>query len=74
MVNLTKSVSRKSCEGGTGEKKPKVVVLGGGFAGLEVCKGLGKCDAETVLVDLKNHHLFQLLLYQTASAGPLVSS
>lgn len=47
---------------------PKVVIIGGGFGGLNVAKGLKKRNFELLLVDKKNHHLFQPLLYQVASA------
>ena len=47
---------------------PKVVIIGGGFGGLNVAKGLKKTNFEVLLVDKKNHHLFQPLLYQVASA------
>lgn len=47
---------------------PKVVILGGGFAGLNVAKKLKKSPFEIILIDQKNHHLFQPLLYQVASA------
>jgi NADH dehydrogenase len=46
-----------------------VVVLGGGFGGLEFCKSLRSRDARITLVDRTNHHLFQPLLYQVATAG-----
>jgi NADH dehydrogenase len=49
--------------------KPKIVILGGGFAGIECGKALAKADAEVLLIDRQNHHLFQPLLYQVASAG-----
>ena len=48
---------------------PHIVVLGGGFAGLEFCKSLKNQDVKITLVDRQNHHLFQPLLYQVASAG-----
>ena len=48
----------------------KVLIVGGGFAGLNAAKGLGNIrDIEVTLVDRKNHHLFQPLLYQVAMAG-----
>lgn len=47
----------------------RIVVLGGGFAGLEFCKHLRAPGAEVTLVDRRNHHLFQPLLYQVAVAG-----
>ncbi|MEW6284219.1 MAG: NAD(P)/FAD-dependent oxidoreductase [Candidatus Eremiobacterota bacterium] len=47
----------------------RVVIVGAGFAGLSAARALCKADAEVVLVDRNNHHLFQALLYQVASAG-----
>ena len=48
----------------------KVLIVGSGFAGLNVAKGLGNVEGiEVTLVDRKNHHLFQPLLYQVAMAG-----
>ena len=48
----------------------KVVIIGGGFAGLNAAKKLGnKKDIEVTLIDRRNHHLFQPLLYQVAMAG-----
>lgn len=47
----------------------RVVVLGGGFGGLAVVRGLADFPGEVVLVDRQNHHLFQPLLYQVATAG-----
>ena len=48
----------------------KVVIVGGGFAGLNAAKSLGgKRDIEVTLIDRRNHHLFQPLLYQVAMAG-----
>lgn len=50
-------------------KKQRVVVLGGGFGGLEFCKTFQHEAAEIILLDRQNHHLFQPLLYQVATAG-----
>ena len=52
----------------------RVVIIGGGFGGLNVAKALRKANIDVLLVDKKNHHLFQPLLYQVASAAlfPLV--
>jgi NADH dehydrogenase len=47
----------------------RVLVLGGGFAGLAFCRQLRAPDIELTLVDRQNHHLFQPLLYQVAVAG-----
>jgi NADH dehydrogenase len=52
--------------------KPKIVVVGGGFGGLAAIKELKGLDADITLIDRRNHHLFQPLLYQvaTTSLGP----
>jgi NADH:ubiquinone reductase (H+-translocating) len=50
-------------------KRPKVVIIGGGFAGLNVAKSLKKADLDILLIDKTNHHLFQPLLYQVATAA-----
>lgn len=47
----------------------RVVILGGGFAGLEAAKELSRQPVEIVLVDKRNFHLFQPLLYQVATGG-----
>lgn len=51
-----------------GQNKPKVVIVGGGFGGLKAAKALGNKDVEVILIDRKNHHTFQPLLYQVATA------
>ena len=47
--------------------KHRVVVVGGGFGGLNVTRALADADAEVTVVDRTNHHLFQPLLYQVAT-------
>ena len=47
----------------------KVVIVGGGFAGLEAAKQFKKQKVEVFLIDKSNHHTFQPLLYQVATAG-----
>lgn len=49
--------------------KPRIVIVGAGFGGLSVINGLGSIDAEITLIDRQNHHLFQPLLYQVATAA-----
>lgn len=49
--------------------RPRVLVIGCGFAGIEAVRGLAKLDVDIVLIDRTNHHLFQPLLYQVATAG-----
>ena len=50
-------------------EKKRVIVIGAGFGGLNAARKLGCIDAEVTLVDQNNHHLFQPLLYQVATAG-----
>jgi NADH:ubiquinone reductase (H+-translocating) len=47
---------------------PHVVIVGGGFAGLEAAKALADAPVRVTVVDRRNHHLFQPLLYQVATA------
>jgi NADH:ubiquinone reductase (H+-translocating) len=49
-------------------KRKRVVIIGGGFAGIAAARALRRCDAEVVLIDRRNHHIFQPLLYQVATA------
>ena len=53
----------------SGPPLPHAVVIGGGFAGLAAAKGLGRLPVRVTLVDRANHHLFQPLLYQVATAA-----
>jgi NADH:ubiquinone reductase (H+-translocating) len=50
-------------------RPPRVVIVGAGFGGLQATKALAKVDADIALVDARNHHCFQPLLYQVASAA-----
>jgi len=50
------------------KSNPHIVVLGGGFAGLNLAKSLRHTNARITLIDRQNHHLFQPLLYQVATA------
>jgi len=49
--------------------RPRIVVIGGGFAGLWAVRGLRHAAADILLIDRNNHHTFQPLLYQVATAG-----
>ena len=49
--------------------RPRVLIIGGGFAGLWATRALAKAPVDIVLIDRANHHLFQPLLYQVATAG-----
>ena len=50
------------------ERKPRIVIVGGGFGGVAAARALRKSDAEVFLIDRRNHHIFQPLLYQVATA------
>lgn len=49
--------------------QPRVVILGGGFGGLQLAKALKRAPVQVVLIDAHNYHTFQPLLYQVATAG-----
>ncbi len=57
---------RQSVSGGA---RPRVVIIGGGFAGLCLAQGLNGAPVDLTLIDRRNHHLFQPLLYQVATAS-----
>ena len=48
--------------------KPKIIIVGGGFAGLAAAKALRKTPAKVDLIDCTNHQLFQPLLYEVAAS------
>ena len=50
-------------------KRPHIVIIGCGFGGLEAARAMHKADVDITLIDRTNHHLFQPLLYQVATAG-----
>jgi NADH dehydrogenase len=49
--------------------KPRVVIVGGGFAGVAAARALRRAEANVIVIDKHNHHLFQPLLYQVATAA-----
>lgn len=49
--------------------KPRVVIVGGGFGGLEAARALARAECQITLIDQRNYHLFQPLLYQVATAA-----
>jgi NADH:ubiquinone reductase (H+-translocating) len=50
-------------------QRPRVVIAGAGFGGLQATKGLAKAAVDVTLIDAQNHHCFQPLLYQVATAA-----
>ncbi|HET9732735.1 MAG TPA: NAD(P)/FAD-dependent oxidoreductase [Acidimicrobiales bacterium] len=59
------SIPQRQQEG----RRPRVVVVGAGFGGLQVARGLARDDVDVTIVDRHNFHTFQPLLYQVATAG-----
>ncbi len=53
----------------TNNTLPRVVIVGSGFGGLNAAQALAKAPAQITVIDRKNHHTFQPLLYQVATAG-----
>jgi NADH dehydrogenase len=51
------------------KEEPRIVILGGGFGGLAAARGLARARAKVTLLDRSNHHVFQPLLYQVATAA-----
>jgi NADH dehydrogenase len=51
-----------------GATRKRIVIVGGGFAGIAAARALKRCDADILLIDRRNHHIFQPLLYQVATA------
>lgn len=49
--------------------RPKIVILGGGFGGLNAALALKRANADVTVIDQHNYHLFQPLLYQVATAA-----
>ncbi len=56
-------------EARSGEALSRVVIVGAGFGGLAAARALARSPARVTVVDRRNHHLFQPLLYQVATAG-----
>src|SRR4029077_119916 len=51
-----------------GVRRKRIVIVGAGFAGIAAARALKRSDADVVLIDRRNHHIFQPLLYQVATA------
>ena len=77
MPNGAAKTGRDRGAGGDGRRPHRVVVVGGGFGGLQAVRGLRRGPVEVTLIDRRNFHLFQPLLYQVAtgavSAGEIAS-
>ena len=52
-----------------GKTTPRVAIVGAGFGGLTAARALARAPAHITVIDRKNHHTFQPLLYQVATAG-----
>jgi NADH:ubiquinone reductase (H+-translocating) len=53
----------------TPDSKPRVVIVGAGFGGLNAAQAMARAPVRVTVIDRKNHHTFQPLLYQVATAG-----
>jgi NADH dehydrogenase len=70
MMNTSNSLDTNGNTGiTTPGVKPRVVIIGAGFGGLRAARALGKAPVDLTVIDRNNHHLFQPLLYQVATAG-----
>jgi NADH dehydrogenase len=49
-------------------RRKRIVIVGAGFAGVAAARAMKRCDADVVVIDRRNHHIFQPLLYQVATA------
>jgi NADH:quinone reductase (non-electrogenic) len=66
---LTKSFPQeKPAEASVAPRRKRVVIVGGGFAGIAAARALKHSDVDILLLDRRNHHIFQPLLYQVATA------
>ena len=69
MQGDTTSVSRSQTRESEQQAQPRVVIVGAGFSGLEAAKALRHVPVRVTVIDRWNHHLFQPMLYQVATAG-----
>jgi NADH dehydrogenase len=66
---VTRTPSPATLAKGLVDARPRIVIIGAGFAGLYAAKGLKRSAAHVTVVDRRNHHLFQPMLYQVATAA-----
>jgi NADH dehydrogenase len=59
---------RPPTTGASGTRRKQIVIVGGGFAGIAAARALKHSDVDVILIDRRNHHIFQPLLYQVATA------
>jgi NADH dehydrogenase len=69
MSSLIGEDSPKTMVGSVSRSRPRIVIIGAGFGGLYAARALGGAPVRVIIVDRRNHHLFQPLLYQVATAG-----
>ena len=69
MITIGEVLPNEVAEERSAGRSKRVVIIGAGFAGLEVAKTLGNAGLDVTVVDKANHHLFQPLLYQVATAA-----
>ncbi len=72
--NISENYNEISCEEAglvclPESELPRIVIIGGGFAGLSLTENLKKANVQVVLIDKNNYHQFQPLLYQVATSG-----
>jgi NADH:ubiquinone reductase (H+-translocating) len=63
------AVSREPAPPSTSGRRPRIVIIGAGFGGLSAAQRLARAAADITVIDRRNHHLFQPLLYQVATAA-----
>jgi NADH dehydrogenase len=67
-VTLPRASRSSPSAGAQSRPRKQVVIVGGGFAGIATGRALRRCDVEVLLIDRRNHHIFQPLLHQVATA------
>ena len=68
-MSLAQTETQAAETGTVPARRPRVVILGAGFGGINAGMGLRKAEVDVTVIDRRNYHLFQPLLYQVATAG-----